>query len=212
MGKIILASASPRRKELLEKAGVSFEVLPSCGEEHITRKEPDEIVKELALAKARSVAHEMKEGTVVIGADTIVFHKGRILGKPASPADSVRTLMELQGDTHQVYTGVAVLVRREDGWQTLNFAERTDVTFYPVSREAVLSYVETGEPADKAGSYAIQGPFGFYVKEIRGDYFNVVGLPVPRLLYETARAGIFLRQEERQKEEKGTEYDQSLYF
>ena len=145
-------------------------------------------------------AREAEEGTVVIGADTIVFHKGRILGKPASPADSVRTLMELQGDTHQVYTGVAVLIKRKDGWQTLNFAECTDVTFYPVSREDILSYVETGEPADKAGSYAIQGAFGIYVKEIHGDYFNVVGLPVPRLFHETAKAGISLRQTEKQKE------------
>lgn len=210
MEKIILASASPRRRELLENAGVTFEVRPSTGKEIVTRKEPEEIVKELSLAKAMSVAEGQEEGTVVIGADTIVFHKGRILGKPATPAESVRTLMELQGDTHQVYTGVAVLVRRKDGWQKLSFVECTDVTFYPVSREEILAYVETGEPADKAGSYAIQGAFGIYVKEIRGDYFNVVGLPVPRLFQETARAGIFLRKIGAQgetREKEGTEND-----
>lgn len=198
MGKIILASGSPRRRELLEKAGVSFEVRPGSGEEKITRKKPELIVQELSLAKAMSAAKESEEeGTVVIGADTIVVHQGRILGKPSSPEDSVRTLMELQGDTHQVYTGVAVLVRKKNGWQTLNFAERTDVTFYPISREEIVSYVKTGEPADKAGSYGIQGEFGIYVKEIHGDYFNVVGLPIPRLFYETSRAGIMLRQKEK---------------
>lgn len=99
----------------------------------------------------------------------------------------------LQGKTHQVYTGVTIALFREGRWQSHSFSECTDVTFYPVSREEIEAYVETGDPADKAGSYGIQGPFGIYVKEIRGDYHNVVGLPVSRLLYEGKKLGINLR-------------------
>lgn len=190
MGKVILASASPRRKELLERAGISFEVCPARVEETYTSTKPEEIVKELALRKALAVAGEREEGDIVIGADTIVVHKGKIMGKPKDREDSYQTLTELAGDTHQVYTGTAVIEKRKEKDLVLNFAQFTDVTFYPVSSEEILSYVNTGDCADKAGSYAIQGPFGLYVKEIRGDYCTVIGLSLPRLLQETARAGI----------------------
>lgn len=193
MRNIILASASPRRKELLEKAGISFEIRPSMDEETITSVLPEEIVKELSYNKARSVAGEKEEGTIIIGADTIVSYEGRILGKPADEEDAVRTLLKLQGNTHQVYTGVTVLVCEQGGWKTFTFAERTDVTFYPVSEEEIRAYVKSGEPMDKAGSYGIQGTFGIYVKGICGDYSNVVGLPVARLLYEMKQQGIQLR-------------------
>lgn len=193
MRKIILASASPRRKELLEKAGISFEIRPSRDEETITSVLPEEIVKELSYNKARSAAGEKEEGTIIIGADTIVSYEDRILGKPADEEDAVQTLLKLQGNTHQVYTGVTVLVCEQGEWNPFTFAERTDVTFYPVSEEEIRSYVKSGEPMDKAGSYGIQGTFGIYVKGICGDYSNVVGLPVARLLYEMKQQGIQLR-------------------
>ena len=193
--KIILASASPRRRELLAWAGVDFQVITGSGEEHIRETEPSRIVEELSAEKAFQVAETIseEEGTVVIGADTIVSFQGKILGKPSDKADSRKTLEMLQGNTHQVYTGVTIALFREGRWQRRSFSECTDVTFYPVSEEEIEAYVETGDPADKAGSYGIQGPFGIYVKEIRGDYHNVVGLPVARLLYEGKKLGINLR-------------------
>lgn len=197
MRKIILASASPRRKELLERAGVIFDVIPSTGEEIITAKEPDKVVEELSRTKAYAVSaglnEDFPEGTLVIGADTIVAWGGCILGKPADEEDAVHTLLKLQGDTHQVYTGVTVLVKEQNGFREHTFSECTDVTFYPVSEEEIRGYVRTGEPMDKAGSYGIQGLFGIYVKGICGDYNNVVGLPVARLFYEMKKTGIDLR-------------------
>lgn len=193
MRKIILASASPRRKELLEKAGVSFLVKPGDGEEKITCTEPEEVVKELSLQKAFFSAEDMEDGTVVIGADTIVSYDGKILGKPKDEADAFCMLKMLQGNTHQVYTGVTVLISKDGEWEPHTFAECTDVTFYPVSDEEIRAYIATGESEDKAGSYGIQGLFGIYVKGICGDYSNVVGLPVARLLYETKKLGIDLR-------------------
>ncbi len=192
MKKIILASASPRRKELLEKAGVIFQVLPGNGEEQITSSDPEDIVKELSLGKAQAVEPLVTEDALIIGADTIVVFRGRILGKPADAEDAVQTLTMLQGNTHQVYTGVTVIQKEEGRCRTYSFAECTDVTFYPVSHEEILKYVAGGEPFDKAGSYGIQGGFGKYVKGIRGDYSNVVGLPVARLLYEMKQQGIQL--------------------
>ena len=192
MKKIILASASPRRKELLEKAGVIFQVLPGNGEEQITSSDPEDIVKELSLGKAQAVEPLVTEDALIIGADTIVVFRGRILGKPADAEDAVQTLTMLQGNTHQVDTGVTVIQKEEGRCRTYSFAECTDVTFYPVSHEEILKYVAGGEPFDKAGSYGIQGGFGKYVKGIRGDYSNVVGLPVARLLYEMKQQGIQL--------------------
>lgn len=196
MRKIILASASPRRSELLERAGVSFTVIPSVGEEHITAKLPSEAVQELSVEKALSVAkslEEQEEGTLVIGADTVVVYDERILGKPVDEEDAVQTLKLLQGNTHQVYTGVTVLERKGQRWIPHTFAECTDVDFYPVSDEEIRAYVATGEPMDKAGSYGIQGLFGCYVRGIRGDYNNVVGLPVARLFREMKKHEIDLR-------------------
>lgn len=193
--KIILASASPRRRELLEWAGVTFQVITGNGKEHITKKEPSQIVEELSEEKAFQVVSMLpeEEETVVIGADTIVVFQGKVLGKPSGKEDSRKTLEILQGKTHQVYTGVTIAFFREGRWRRYSFSECTDVTFYPVSTEEIEAYVETGDSADKAGSYGIQGPFGIYVKEIRGDYHNVVGLPVARLLYEGKKLGINLR-------------------
>ncbi|MCI5901116.1 MAG: Maf family protein [Blautia sp.] len=196
MNRIILASASPRRKELLERAGIVFDILPGGGEESITSRDPQEAVISLACQKARATASglEAEEGTCVIGADTIVVYRDEILGKPADEQDAFETLMKLQDQTHQVYTGVCVLQKKQQDWERLSFAACTDVTFYPVTEEEIRAYIRTKEPMDKAGSYGIQGGFGIYVKEIRGEYSNVVGLPVARLLYETKKAGIDLRR------------------
>lgn len=196
MSKIILASASPRRKELLAKAGISFIVIPAAGEEKRTSEDPGEAVQQLARDKAEWVAQslaECEEGTLVIGSDTIVVFENRILGKPKDRRDAAETLEKLQGNTHQVYTGVTVLERKAGKWVEHTFFESTDVTFYPVSREEIQDYIATGEPMDKAGSYGIQGLFGIYVKGICGDYNNVVGLPVARLFHEMKKSGINLR-------------------
>lgn len=196
MSRIILASASPRRRELLERAGVSFEVIPAQGEERITSQRPEEAVLQLAKDKAAWVAQTLKEceeETLVIGADTIVVFEDTILGKPSDETDAQQTLEKLQGNTHQVYTGVSVFEKKNGEWIDHTFYESTDVTFYPVSKEEIRAYVATGEPMDKAGSYGIQGLFGIYVRGICGDYNNVVGLPVARLFFEMKRAGISLK-------------------
>ena len=196
MSKIILASASPRRKELLAKAEISFTVIPAAGEEKRTSEDPGEAVQQLARDKAEWVAQSMsecEEGTLVIGSDTIVVFENRILGKPKDRRDAAETLEKLQGNTHQVYTGVSVLERKAGKWVEHTFFESTDVTFYPVSREEIQDYIATGEPMDKAGSYGIQGLFGIYVKGICGDYNNVVGLPVARFFHEMKKSGINLR-------------------
>ena len=196
MSKIILASASPRRKELLAKAGISFTVIPAAGEEKRTSENPGEAVQQLARDKAEWVAQslaECEEGTLVIGSDTIVVFENRILGKPKDRRDAAETLEKLQGNTHQVYTGVTVLVKKNGKWEKHSFAECTDVTFYPVTDEEIHAYIKSGEPMDKAGSYGIQGSFGIYVKGIHGEYTNVVGLPVGRLFYELKKLGIELR-------------------
>lgn len=194
---IILASASPRRKELLEKAGVRFSVITGNGEEKISSQDPQTVVRELSRAKALCAAKSLRpdtgEETLVIGADTIVVYDGKILGKPADAEDAKKTLKELQDATHQVYTGVTFLHWKKDAWESRSFAECTDVTFYPVTDAEIAAYVSTGDPLDKAGSYGIQGPFGVYVKGIRGDYNNVVGLPVARLFYEAKKHGIVLK-------------------
>lgn len=196
MRKIILASASPRRSELLQRAGVVFEVLPSDWEERITAEKPSDAVQELSRGKALFVAEGLEqaaEGTLVIGSDTIVVYEGEILGKPTDKEDAVQTLLRLQGNTHQVYTGVTVLERKDGKWLSHVFYESTDVTFYPVSETEIRAYADTKEPMDKAGSYGIQGLWGIYVKGICGDYNNVVGLPVARLFHEMKNCGIELR-------------------
>lgn len=193
MMKIILASASPRRREILERAGISFCVQPSDVEECITKKIPCQVVEELSYQKARAVAETAQEDAVVIGADTIVAFEGRILGKPWDEEEAAEMLRALQGKTHQVYTGVTVFWKGEGGREHITFHECTEVTCYPLAEEEIRAYIATGEPMDKAGSYGIQGYFSVYVKEIAGDYNNVVGLPAARLFQEMKQRGIDLR-------------------
>ena len=196
MVKFVLASGSPRRKELLEQIGLSFEIASAHGEEIITKQQPADIVEELSLQKAKEVAdryvkeHGSQKNTVVIGADTIVAYDGAIMGKPKDKADAVRMLSSLQGKVHQVYTGVTLIILKEQSRQVISFHEKTDVEMYPMTGEQIQTYVETGEPMDKAGAYAIQGRCAAYIKGICGEYNNVVGLPVGRLVWELDKAGI----------------------
>ena len=182
MTHIVLASASPRRRELLARIGIDPEILPSSVEEKITGKAPAQIVCSLAEQKCRDVASRQNRDAIVIGADTIVTLDGEILGKPSDEEDAVRMLRELQGRTHEVYTGVT-LIRTEAGKTVCEetFAEKTDVCVSSMTEEEIRSYVQSGEPMDKAGAYGIQGLFAKYISGISGDYFNVVGLPLCRL-------------------------------
>ncbi len=189
--RIILASASPRRKELLRKLFQTFEVIPAKGEECITSGTPSQVVLALSEQKAKEVEREAaaQDGQeyLVIGADTLVAANGQILGKPRDRQDAAAMLRRLQGTVHQVYTGVTLLFCHGQGRQCIQFAECTEVHFYPLSEEEIQAYIHTKEPMDKAGGYAIQGIGGRFVKRIDGDYSNVVGLPV---------AGIYQRLKE----------------
>lgn len=195
--RIILGSASPRRRELLEQIGISFEVRVSDKEEVYHSLIPEEIVKELALSKAENVADDLREkqeqvkqisfdkknnvllDTIVIGADTIVVSDGSILGKPKDEADAVRMIRSLQERSHKVYTGVAILDYDDEGKRkSVVHAVETEVFVNPMSDEEIREYAATGEPLDKAGAYGIQGRFAAYIERIDGDYYNVVGLPV----------------------------------
>lgn len=183
---IILASASPNRKELLERIGLPFSVVVSHVAENVSPLMPtDEYVKALARQKAESVAADYPEACV-IGADTVVDLGGTILGKPHTPENARAYLSAMQGREHLVYTGVAVTVHGK----TAVDVEKTSVTFAPMSEEEISWYVATGDPLEKAGAYGIQGPAGLFVSAIDGDYFNIVGLPI-RLLYKMLRkAGV----------------------
>ena len=184
--RIILASASPRRQELLTQIGLPFEVCPSEWEEVTDKELPEEVVQELSYHKAMEVYERNvpEEGTVVIGADTIVACGGQILGKPGTRERAEEMLGKLQGGTHQVYTGVAFVWKEKGRTETAGFYECTDVRVYPMTEEEIRCYVETGEPMDKAGAYGIQGGFAAFIQGICGDYNNVVGLPVGRVYQE----------------------------
>ena len=187
MDKIILASQSPRRRELLTQIGLDYQVIPSTVEEVITETDPKLVVQELSRQKAEDVAGSVlrdREGILVIGADTVVSYQGQILGKPVDTDDAVRMLSMLQGNAHSVFTGVT-LIRRgpEEEWQ-VTFAEETRVHMYPMTGEDIRWYVGTGEPMDKAGAYGIQGLCARFVEKIEGDYNNVVGLPVGKIWQE----------------------------
>lgn len=171
---IILASASPRRRELLTQINCKYKVITSNAEEVMEDNlNPEELVAENASRKAMAVAKEYGE-LPVLGADTVVAMNGHVLGKPVDEADAVRMLSMLQGNTHQVSTGIAFVVNGKV-WKT---AVTTEVTFAPMSAEEIDGYIATGEPMDKAGAYGIQGRAAAFVKEIKGSYSNVVGLPL----------------------------------
>ncbi len=176
--KIILASASPRRKELLRQVGFDFEVIPSRAEEHeITGESPQEHVIRLSLEKAREVStRDDIDGRWVIGSDTIVLRDEQILGKPENDEEAARMLRSLSGRTHQVLSGYAILDRRTG--ENRSAAVTTRVSFRSLTDAEISGYIASGEPADKAGAYAIQGLGAFMVSRIEGSYSNVVGLPL----------------------------------
>ena len=184
--RYILASKSPRRQELLARTGLEFEVIPSDMDEIITKEIPSDVVMELAEQKAKSVYDSLDNPSdvTVIGSDTIVVYKDEILGKPIDKQDAYDMLSMLADRTHQVYTGVSLIINKNGNLTEKTFFEKTDVTFYPVYKEDLRRYVESGDPLDKAGSYGIQGDFSIHIKEIHGDYNNVVGLPIGRLYQE----------------------------
>ena len=176
MRKIILASASPRRRELLERAGFEFEVMTSGAEEKANTSDAELMVRELALLKAGAVAKTAKNNALVIGADTVVCLKDEILGKPKNEADAKEMLKKLSGRAHSVYTGVCVTDTKTG--KSVCKSERTDVFFRNISDEEICEYVKTGEPMDKAGAYAIQGGAAKFVSACEGNLDNVIGLPV----------------------------------
>lgn len=206
MSQIILASASPRRKALLEQIGMEFEICPAKGEEVITESRPDAVVSELSRQKAEEVAAGVltyneqhpdlatPQDILVIGADTVVAYGDEILGKPKDEEDAKRMLTLLQGNTHSVYTGITlVFIDKSGRTGEYCFFEKTDITMYPMDEDEINRYIATGEPMDKAGSYGIQGRCAIYIKQIEGDYNNVVGLPVARLYQELRRVGYDLK-------------------
>ena len=181
--KLILASSSPRRAEILANAGLPFSVLSSAVDESPYPGEaPAALVQRLANAKADLVTARAVGPAIVLAADTVVVIDDEILGKPSSSEDARRMLQQLSGRTHSVLTGVA-LVRLPDG-ERRQFTESTLVHFRPITEEELSSYLATPEPYDKAGAYAIQGQAGRYIPRIEGCYFNVVGLPLSRVLTE----------------------------
>ena len=187
MRKIILASGSPRRRELLTQIGLEYTVIPSKKEEILRFTKPEDIVKDLSLQKAQDIAETAETGTIVIGSDTVVALDGEILGKPHTPDNAVKMLKRLEGRSHQVYTGVSVVIKgvAADGSdEIISFAEETDVHVYPMTDAEIEAYVATGDPLDKAGAYGIQGIFAKHVQGISGCYYNVMGLPIGRLYQE----------------------------
>ena len=186
--EIILASQSPRRKELLERMGIrSFTVMDSGVDEHEEELlPPEELVCRLSERKAEAVAQRAPAGAVVIAADTVVSLDGTVLGKPADELDAFRMLTTLSGCRHQVYSGLTVL----RGEESVTVHEVTDVTVRELSSREIEDYIRTGEPIDKAGAYGIQGYGSLFVEGIVGDYYNVMGLPVCRLGHILADLGL----------------------
>lgn len=185
---IVLASGSPRRRELLAQIAMDFRIVVSDVEEKVESVIPWQVVEELSRQKAEAVWKllEKEPGRrLLIGADTIVACDGKILGKPSGIAQAAEMLKLLQGRSHEVYTGVTLLYQGEDeSLQQKTFHEITRVIFFSMSEEEIEEYVATGDPLDKAGAYGIQGLCARYIKGIEGDYNNVVGLPVGRLYQE----------------------------
>ncbi|MBS4960435.1 MAG: septum formation protein Maf [Clostridiales bacterium] len=180
MERIYLASSSPRRKELLEMAGIPFEVIKNDIDERIDPSTPlTHWAQKVAEKKAVNAISKVSSPSIVVSADTIVVLDGRLLQKPKNKTEAIEMLTFLSGQTHTVYTGVAILYKKTDGtYESDLFTCTTDVTMYQLSRRLIEQYVSTGEPVDKAGAYGIQQKGSCLVRSIHGDYFTVVGLPI----------------------------------
>lgn len=205
MYKIVLASASPRRKEIFEQVGIEFDICPSNVIEKVDSTEPNEVCMSLARQKALDVASNIKafneqhkdistpQDIMVVGADTIVSVDDMILGKPKDEADAKRMLRILSDNTNEVYTGVSIVFISKDGRAgEYSFFEMTKVSFYPLDEMDIDKYVDTQSPLDKAGAYGIQDMSARFIKSINGDYYNVVGFPIARFINELKNLGIRL--------------------
>ncbi len=191
--KFILASASPRRKELLEQMNLQFEIIPAQGEEEMHFSLPHEVVMDLSRQKAEEIAKKRKLTSaieIIIGADTVVACDGQIMGKPKDEADAHRMLAALQGRSHKVYTGVTLIIQNNEKTNVHSFYDETEVYMYPMSDKEINYYVDTKEPMDKAGGYGIQGKCAVFIEKIHGDYNNVVGLPIAKIYQELLKQGI----------------------
>ncbi len=189
MYRIILASASPRRSELLKQLNIEFEVRPSATDEEIGGNlSPEKFVEELSRRKAGDVAAKQDGKCLVIGADTIVVKGGVMLGKPSDPEHARKMLRELSNSWHEVITGVTII--ETPGMEALTFHEKTRVKMRDMSDSMIDAYIRTGEPLDKAGAYGIQGLGAVFVEEIHGCYFNVVGLPLAKLTLMLEKFGV----------------------
>ncbi len=186
--EVILASASPRRRLLLNLLGIKFTTeIANINEDDFVSNEPEKIVMELARKKAMEISKKFSDKTI-IAADTLVFLKGELLTKPIDKIDAYSILMKLSDNTHQVYTGIAIYDPNSLDY-TLDF-EKTDVTFRQLEENEVLAYIDTGSPMDKAGAYGIQDDFGaVFVSKINGCYYNVVGLPLTKLYMMLKKIG-----------------------
>ena len=206
-GVFILASVSPRRKELIRLIGIDPVIEPSALEEDVQTSDPAELVRKLSAQKAADIASRHYDGEIVIGADTCVYLPpesvaGEILGKPHTHLEAEEMVRKLQGRTHEVYTGVTIIrcpaadtpeAEGTDetirGFAPHTFVEKTAVTVYPMTEEEITLYSLLEEPMDKAGAYAVQGAFSRFIKSLDGDYFNVMGLPLGRLYHELKATG-----------------------
>lgn len=189
---VILASASPRRTELLTQAGITHIVIPSTCEEKIASSSPRMVVMDLSRQKALDVYEKYQkihpaEDFLIIGSDTVVSIGEKILGKPKEEEDACRMLSTLQDAVHQVYTGVTLLSYQDGKMEENTFYECSNVQVYPMSEEEIHRYIATGEPMDKAGAYGIQGKFAVHIRAIEGDYNTIVGLPIARIYQELKR-------------------------
>lgn len=188
--KLILASCSPRRRELIKFLGLPFECISVDADESTSHKNPEAAVKEIAVKKARAALalRKISANEIIIGADTVVVYNDKLLGKPLDDKDAENMLLSLSGKKHFVYTGVSLIyTNKEDALSELSFAEKTEVCFAEISLSDIKKYISTGNHRDKAGSYAIQDEFSVHVKGINGDYNNVVGFPVSRIYQELAK-------------------------
>lgn len=179
MAEFVLASSSPRRKEILMQLGLDFEIMPSNINEVLKGDTPGEMVINLATEKALSISPLVSKGKIIIGADTVVYIDGTIMGKPVDEDEAFSMLKKLSGRVHEVYTGLAII--NTFTGDTLADYECTKVHIKQLTDEKIENYIKTGEPMDKAGAYAIQGKGSLIVKSIKGCYYNVVGLPVSKL-------------------------------
>ena len=192
MAKIILASASPRRKEILEQVGITCEVMPSQVAEETQAEDIGAYVEALSSAKAEDIAGQVEGDFVIIGADTVVVKDGAVFGKPNTEEEACQMLAALQGDRHEVYTGVTLISVANGEGLIDTFHVRTIVDMMPMTAEQISNYVGSGEPMDKAGAYGIQGKGAAYIRDIAGDYYNVVGLPISTVLARLVNMGVDL--------------------